>query len=216
MKKLNALLFNQGGKCFYCDAILDMNEATLDHVIPQSKGGKNDLDNLVVCCKYANHAFRDYSPKHKMAVIKELCCLSSVCKKIFPREEEIIESKEVEEPQIELQPEKKKQDSKAKTTQNQLQPEKKTQDSKAKKTTKPNISIANQLLLKAIAAFEKEGKEGVSSQIKNKMLELNPAFKEADYGFNQFNKFLLHAQEQKVVTLKKQGKGSSYVIKKKP
>ncbi len=216
MKKLNALLFNQGGKCFYCDAILDMNEATLDHVIPQSKGGKNDLDNLVVCCKYANHAFRDYSPKHKMAVIKELCCLSSVCKKIFPREEEIIESKEVEEPQIELQPENKKQDSKAKTTQNQLQPEKKTQDSKAKKTTKPNISIANQLLLKAIAAFEKEGKEGVSSQIKNKMLELNPAFKEADYGFNQFNKFLLHAQEQKVVTLKKHGKGSSYVIKKKP
>ncbi|HIE02147.1 MAG TPA: HNH endonuclease, partial [Thiotrichaceae bacterium] len=143
MKKLNALLFNQGGKCFYCDAILDMNEATLDHVIPQSKGGKNDLDNLVVCCKYANHAFRDYSPKHKMAVIKELCCLSSVCKKIFPREEEISESEELEEPQIEAQPKKKTQDSKAKTTQK----------------IQPNISIANQLLLKAIASFEKEGKE---------------------------------------------------------
>jgi len=200
MKKLNALLFNQGGKCFYCDAILDMNEATLDHVIPQSKGGKNDLDNLVVCCKYANHAFRDYSPKHKMAVIKELCCLSSVCKKIFPREEEISESEELEEPQIEAQPKKKTQDSKAKTTQK----------------IQPNISIANQLLLKAIASFEKEGKEGMSSQIKNKMLELNPAFKEADYGFSQFNKFLLHAQEKKVVTLKKHGKGSSYVIKKRP
>jgi len=213
MKKLNALLFNQGGKCFYCDAILDMNEATLDHVIPQSKGGKNDLDNLVVCCKYANHAFRDYSPKHKMVVIKELCCLPFVCKKIFPREEEIIESKEVEKPQILHQ--KEMPDSQAKTIENELQTENKTPDSKEKKTTKPNISIANQLLLKAIAAFEKEGKEGVSSQIKSKMLELNPAFKEADYGFNQFNKFLLHAQEQEVVTLKKHGKGSSYVIKKK-
>ncbi|HAI69905.1 MAG TPA: hypothetical protein DCM38_10790 [Gammaproteobacteria bacterium] len=216
MKKLNALLFNQGGKCFYCDAILDMNEATLDHVIPQSKGGKNDLDNLVVCCKYANHAFRDYSPKHKMAVIKELCCLSFVCKKIFPREEEITDSEDLEEPQIEVQPKKKTQDSKTKTTPNEPQPEKKTQDSNLKKTTKPDISMAYQLLLESIAAFEKEGKEEVSSQIKNKMLELNPAFKEDDYGFSQFNKFLLHAQEQKVVTLKKHGKGSNYVIKKRP
>ena len=57
-------------------------------------------------------------------------------------------------------------------------------------TLKNDISMAYQLLLNAIAAFEKEGKEGVSSQIKSKMLELNPKFKEANYGFNQFNKFL--------------------------
>jgi 5-methylcytosine-specific restriction endonuclease McrA len=91
MKKLNDLLFNQGGKCFYCDAVLDINEATLDHVVPQSKGGTGDLDNLVVCCKYANHAFKDYPPKHKMSVIKHLCCSVSACKKIFPREEPITE-----------------------------------------------------------------------------------------------------------------------------
>ena len=66
MKKLSALLFNQGGKCFYCDAILDIDEATIEHIVPKSKGGCDDLNNLVVCCKYANQAFRDYSPKHKM------------------------------------------------------------------------------------------------------------------------------------------------------
>jgi hypothetical protein len=215
MKKLNALLFNQGGKCFYCDAVLDINEATVDHVIPQSKGGSNDLDNLVVCCKYANHAFRDYSPKHKMTVIKELCCLSTVCKKIFPREEQISESKDLEQAQIEIKTEKRMQDTQGKNTQNNAETEKQGEVNSNIQTLKNDISMAYQLLLNAIAAFEKEGKEGVSSQIKSKMLELNPKFKEANYGFNQFNKFLLHAQQQKVVTLKKHGNGNNYVIKKK-
>jgi len=202
MKKLNALLFNQGGKCFYCDAVLDIQEATVDHVIPQSKGGTNDLDNLVVCCKYANHAFRDYSPKQKLAVIKQLSSISSVCQKIFPREEQVIDSKSVEVEKESLtahQPEKL---------------EKKTQaKAKQKKTTRA-ISTAYHLLLQAVELFEEEGKEAVSSQIKSKILKLKPSFKESDYGFRQFNKFLLHAQDEKIITLEKHKKGNNYVIKK--
>lgn len=87
MKKLNALLFHQGGKCFYCDELLDINEASIDHIIPRAKGGKDELDNLVVCCKYANHAFGDCSPKQKMLVIKELRNSSFLCQKLFPRTE---------------------------------------------------------------------------------------------------------------------------------
>jgi len=204
MKKLNALLFNQGGKCFYCDDVLDIQEATVDHVIPQSKGGTNDLDNLVVCCKYANHAFRDYSPKQKLAVIKQLSCISSVCKKIFPREEQVTESKsrvEVEKESLtEDQPERLEKNTQAKA--------------KQKKTT-PDISTAYRLLLQAVELFEEEGKEAVSSQVKNKMLKLKPSFKESDYGFRQFNKFLLHAQDEKIITLEKHKTNNHYIIKKR-
>jgi hypothetical protein len=202
MKKLNALLFNQGGKCFYCDAVLDIQEATVDHVIPQSKGGTNDIDNLVVCCKYANHAFRDYSPKQKLAVIKQLSSISSVCQKIFPREEQVTELKSAEVETESLtahQPEKLEKNTQAKAKQ---------------KNTNPAISTAYQLLLQAVELFEEEGKEAVSSQIKSKMLKLTPSFKESDYGFRQFNKFLLHAQEEKIITLEKHKTNNHYVIKK--
>jgi hypothetical protein len=203
MKKLNALLFNQGGKCFYCDAVLDIQEATVDHVIPQSKGGTNDLDNLVVCCKYANHAFGDYSPKQKLAVIKQLSSIFSVCQKIFPREEQVTESKSVEVEKESLaahQPEKIEKNTQAKA--------------KPKKIT-PAISTAYQLLLQVVELCEKEGKEAVGSQVKSKMLKLNPSFKESDYGFRQFHKFLLHAQNKKIITLEKHKKGNNYVIKKR-
>ena len=205
MKKLNALLFNQGGKCFYCDAVLDIQEATIEHVIPQSKGGTNDIDNLVVCCKYANHAFRDYSPKQKLAVIKQLSSISSVCQKIFPREEEVTESKnvEVEESLTERQSEKLEKNTQAKAKQKKITPDIST------------ASTAYQLLLQAVELFEKEGKEAVSSQIKSKMLRLNPSFKESDYGFRQFNKFLLHAQDENIIILEKHKTNNHYVIKKR-
>jgi hypothetical protein len=205
MKKLNALLFNQGGKCFYCDAVLDIQEATVDHVIPQSKGGRNDLDNLVVCCKYANHAFRDYSPKQKLAVIKQLSSITSVCQKIFPREEQVTDSRNVE---VEVEVEKES------LTERLSEKLDKNTQAKAKQNI-PAISTAYQLLLQTVELFGKEGKEAVSSQIKNKMLKLNPSFKESDYGFRQFNKFLFHAQDENIITLKKHKTNNHYVIKKR-
>ncbi len=191
MKKLSSLLFNQGGKCFYCDAVLDIEEATIDHVIPKSKGGSDDLGNLVVCCKYANQAFRDYLPKHKMTVIRQLCCLNSICTKIFPRIEPILEKAEnvvLDEPR-------------------------KNPPIKARKI-KLDVSIAYSLLQQAMEFFESEGKEIISSQLKKRMLELEPSFKESDYGFSKFKDFLLHAQEEKVVILKQHKTAKNYIVSK--
>ena len=169
MKKINPLLFNQGGKCFFCNAILDIKEASIDHIIPQSKGGTDDIDNLVVCCKYANQAFRDYSPKHKMTVIKEIFTASFSCQNIFPRENSCVAKKVVE---------------------------------------KLDISIAYQLLIKTVKST---GNDTLSSQVKAQMLKLSPSFKESDYGFNQFNQFLLDAQENKIIHLKKTT-GNNYLV----
>jgi hypothetical protein len=38
-------------RCAYCDS---ENELTLDHVVPQSKGGSDQTKNLVCCCKSCN------------------------------------------------------------------------------------------------------------------------------------------------------------------
>lgn len=267
MKKMNTLLFHQGGKCFYCDALLALEEATIDHVIPQSKGGSNNIDNLVVCCKHANHAFADYSPKHKMAVIKQLCCFPSICQKIFPREKGITAPKSEEknqpkdnqtEPPVRNQsvsvesnaaaiktvgaaPVQKGALTTTKSTSAAVQnsvstktkstsavpvqnsastapapavtKNKNTNNSKTAK--KPDISTAYQILLQAIDFFEEQGKEAISSQIKSQMLRLMPSFKQSDYGLGQFNKFLLRAQEDQMITLKNLQRAGNYIVKKK-
>ena len=53
----------QEGRCAYCDAALTTQSpldnwyrATLDHVVPLSRGGTNDPDNFVVACKPCNEA----------------------------------------------------------------------------------------------------------------------------------------------------------------
>lgn len=44
-----------GGKCHYCGCPLNpFVNWTVDHVLAVSKGGTNDLDNLVPCCKSCN------------------------------------------------------------------------------------------------------------------------------------------------------------------
>ncbi|MEN8216418.1 MAG: HNH endonuclease [Pseudomonadota bacterium] len=220
MKKINPLLFNQGNKCFYCNAVLDINEATIDHVIPRAKGGTDDIDNLVVCCKYANQAFADCSPKYKMAVIKQLCGFPSACKKIFPREEETPEKMEDKTQNAQLE---KKIESistqaaqiekKLQSTNDQVaQIEQSTKAKPAKEETKPDISLAYQLLCQAIKSLEGDGKEVNNSYLKTKMLTLNSSFNQSNYGFTQFNKFLLQAQEDKIVTLKATQRKGNYIV----
>lgn len=48
------LLKRDGNKCFYTEKELSFEEASIEHLIPLSKGGKNNLDNLVLCLKEEN------------------------------------------------------------------------------------------------------------------------------------------------------------------
>lgn len=40
--------------CQYCGQSLKTREATLDHIIPRSRGGRTSWDNLVCCCRNCN------------------------------------------------------------------------------------------------------------------------------------------------------------------
>lgn len=78
------LYYQQGGKCFYCGQKLHLTEATLDHVIPQSMGGNNSEDNLVLCCKAINNLFANAAPKYKLSILiawqSQLVCPATLVK----------------------------------------------------------------------------------------------------------------------------------------
>ena len=50
------LLKKTNGKCFYCGKKLRPHETTRDHVIPISRKGTNQKENLVPSCKKCNSA----------------------------------------------------------------------------------------------------------------------------------------------------------------
>lgn len=56
-ERLQRLLDEQGGQCFYCTKQFKSvyaNELTVDHIVPKKVGGKDGLYNTVVCCKRCN------------------------------------------------------------------------------------------------------------------------------------------------------------------
>lgn len=42
------------GRCGYCGAALGQREATIDHIIPKSQGGKTTWENVVLACQKCN------------------------------------------------------------------------------------------------------------------------------------------------------------------
>ncbi len=42
-------------KCYYCDKNLKFKQITLDHYLPVSRGGLDEVFNLVTCCKKCNY-----------------------------------------------------------------------------------------------------------------------------------------------------------------
>jgi 5-methylcytosine-specific restriction endonuclease McrA len=44
----------QKGKCYYCHKKLKFGDHHVDHVVPLSRGGSNDISNLVIACSYCN------------------------------------------------------------------------------------------------------------------------------------------------------------------
>jgi len=58
LRKLRSkLVLKQGGFCAYCGGPLTV--ATIDHVIPRSKGGTDEESNLVAACPRCNNAKGD-------------------------------------------------------------------------------------------------------------------------------------------------------------
>ncbi|MCI0557958.1 MAG: HNH endonuclease [Nitrososphaera sp.] len=60
-KMLSAIYDNQQHLCFYCKADMDVVGWHLDHLLPVSKGGTNDPDNLAFACGFCNRAKNDHS-----------------------------------------------------------------------------------------------------------------------------------------------------------
>lgn len=40
--------------CWYCGLVMEPSKLTKDHVSPRSKGGDNDMDNIIMVCKTCN------------------------------------------------------------------------------------------------------------------------------------------------------------------
>ena len=54
------LVYNRTeGHCGICGRFIPLEEYTIDHIIPLSKGGTNDLSNLQPCCSFCNKAKDD-------------------------------------------------------------------------------------------------------------------------------------------------------------
>lgn len=48
------LLIRQGWTCEYCPRPLHFKTVTIDHMVPQSKGGTDHVVNLVAACRSCN------------------------------------------------------------------------------------------------------------------------------------------------------------------
>lgn len=58
-KRHRRLMSETGGCCIYCGRRISEHSATIDHVIPLSRGGYTEDENLVACCLDCN--FRKYT-----------------------------------------------------------------------------------------------------------------------------------------------------------
>lgn len=57
------LLIAQNGKCFYCNQkFSEENIETVDHFIPSSKGGSNNIQNMVLAHTECNNKKSDNMP----------------------------------------------------------------------------------------------------------------------------------------------------------
>lgn len=53
-KRRNALYVHQKGVCFWCPTLVFPGTATIDELLPRSKGGSQRWSNIVMSCKPCN------------------------------------------------------------------------------------------------------------------------------------------------------------------
>ena len=69
MKPSDRLLFQQGGRCFFCRQPVPASEVSVEHLVASSNGGSNSESNLVVCCLTLNQLLGNLPLKDKLRVI---------------------------------------------------------------------------------------------------------------------------------------------------
>lgn len=69
MRVKNYVYWRENGCCFYCDAELTFREATMDHIIPKSRGGALEIGNIVIACYDCNYE-RQNMPADIFLIIK--------------------------------------------------------------------------------------------------------------------------------------------------
>ena len=57
-------------ECQYCGVALGAREATLDHVVPRSQGGKTTWDNIVCCCTTCNRTKGGRTPAEARMLLR--------------------------------------------------------------------------------------------------------------------------------------------------
>lgn len=57
------ILLRDNHTCQYCGIPFEAKRLTIDHVIPKSKGGRNEWSNLVAACKPCNNRKASKSPE---------------------------------------------------------------------------------------------------------------------------------------------------------
>ena len=60
------------GRCYLCGDFVDFNSFEVEHEVPLSKGGTNDLSNLFCSCHYCNTIKHDIYPQDFMKKIFQI------------------------------------------------------------------------------------------------------------------------------------------------
>jgi len=63
----NRIYKRDGNECVYCGS---KKQLTIDHVLPKSRGGKNEWTNLVACCFKCNLKKSNRTPEEAKMVMK--------------------------------------------------------------------------------------------------------------------------------------------------
>jgi hypothetical protein len=67
--KLEKLYFLQAGKCYYCKQEINIEKASVEHLLAKANGGTDNDENCVMCCKTINNMFGAMPLKEKIAIL---------------------------------------------------------------------------------------------------------------------------------------------------
>ena len=67
-KPIERLLFIQGKACFFCKQGIPKGEATVEHLVAVTHGGKDNDENCVACCATLNRLLGRMSLKEKFQI----------------------------------------------------------------------------------------------------------------------------------------------------